>query len=141
MRNLWSPPSLASLRAGREGGRGVRSKAWKAAAVTGADLSEKVRLHGQEHIHMGQSIMQVDAFTDRPFAGNSAVDSEESLRNLQPDFALLSALTTCGVIVIGVYRVSNVGAGRRGAHEAVRRERVLLGGQAVTVLRGELVAE
>ncbi|HZP84730.1 MAG TPA: hypothetical protein VFB21_24050 [Chthonomonadaceae bacterium] len=90
---------------------------------------------------MGQSIMQVDAFTDRPFAGNSAVDSEESLRNLQPDFALLSALTTRGVIVIGVYRVSSIGAGRRGAHEAVQRERVLLGGQAVTVLRGELVAE
>lgn len=125
---------------------------------------------------MGLPIVQVDAFTDRSFVGNSAA--------VRPDFGALAQVDARGVIVtsraatngydfvsrffapragvpedpvtgsahceLAPYWSSKLGraelvgyqASARGGVVRVRLagDRVILGGQAVTVLRGELTA-
>src|SRR5258708_4894481 len=87
------------------------------------------------------------------------VDSEDIVRNMQPDFTLLAKVPTRGVIVtslagsahcclspfwskrLGKNELVGYQASARGGVVGVRLsgDRVYLGGQAVTVLRGELV--
>src|SRR5947207_3308676 len=154
---------------------------------------------------MSIRIVQVDAFTNRPFAGNPAalgvdraafvglnvfdylveVESEEILRNLSPDHTLLRRLPVRGVIVtarsatsefdfvsrffapgsgidedpvtgsahtaLGPYWGGILGKTEMTAYQASARggivrvklqgDRVLLGGQAVTVMAGDLFVE
>jgi PhzF family phenazine biosynthesis protein len=72
------------------------------------------------------------------------VDSEETVRNIKPNFALLKEFPIRGVIVTSIatsygYEFVAYQASLRGGIVGVRvsKNRVFLGGQAVTIMRGK----